>query len=70
MKVCSSEIVSSKTGSIGKVPGEMDWVNKQFINTVHMLDGFYALLIGEWCGVDGAYRYWQKHFEESPEWVT
>lgn len=35
-----------------------------------MLDGFYALLIGEWCGVDGAYRYWQKHYEESPEWVS
>eukprot|EP00435_Cladocopium_sp_Y103_P028953 s2161_g7.t1 len=56
-------------GSVGYVAGEMDWVNKHFINTVFMLDGFYALLIGEWCGVDGAYRYWQKHYEESPEWV-
>lgn len=56
-------------GSMGSLAGEMDWVNKHFINTVFMLDGFYALLIGEWCGVDAAYRYWQKHYEESPEWV-
>ena len=34
-----------------------------------ILDGFYALLIGEWCASDDMYQYWQKAFGKGPEWI-
>merc|ERR1711972_906156 len=49
--------------------GEMDWVNEEFHNTAGYLDGFHALLIGEWCPSDGIYKHWQKHFGKSSKWV-
>ena len=55
--------------AVGQVGGEMDWVNTHFRDTVDILDGFYALLIGEWCGGDTIYQHWQHYFEKSPEWV-
>ena len=29
-----------------------------------MLDGFYALLVGEWCASDGIYKHWQNFFQK------
>ena len=55
--------------SVGKVDGEMDWVNSQFRDRIDVLDGFYALLIGEWCEGDGIYQYWQKQFGKGPDWL-
>ena len=55
--------------SVGEVGGEMDWVNNNFKDKIHVLDGFYALLIGEWCPSGGIYQHWQKFFGKSPEWV-
>mmetsp|Transcript_29866 Transcript_29866/g.64635 ORF Transcript_29866/g.64635 Transcript_29866/m.64635 type:complete len:428 (+) Transcript_29866:66-1349(+) len=53
----------------GRFAGEMDWVNQEFRDTVTMLPGFHALLIGEWCASDGIYRHWQKEFDKSSAWV-
>ncbi len=55
--------------SVGHVGGEMDWVNNQFRDRVDVLDGFYALLIGEWCEGDGIYQHWQKQFGKGPNWL-
>lgn len=55
--------------SVGQIGSEMDWVNLHFRDRVDMLDGFYALLIGEWCASDGMYQYWQKEFGKGPEWI-
>lgn len=55
--------------SVGTVGGEMDWVNSQFRDRIDVLDGFYALLIGEWCESDGIYQHWQKQFGKGPDWL-
>jgi len=44
-------------------------VNSQFRDRIDVLDGFYALLIGEWCESDGIYQHWQKQFGKGPDWV-
>ena len=36
---------------------------------IDVLDGFYALLIGEWCESDGIYQHWQKQFGKGPDWL-
>lgn len=61
-----SEPVETSLENFGS---EMDWVNGQFYDKVDMLDGFYALLIGEWCESDDVYQHWQKHFGKGPEWL-
>ncbi|CAE7169701.1 SLC1A2, partial [Symbiodinium pilosum] len=59
----------SLDASVVQVDGEMDWVNSHFRNSMDVLDGFYALLVGEWCGDDKIFQYWQKYFQKGPEWI-
>ncbi|CAE7169713.1 SLC1A2, partial [Symbiodinium pilosum] len=54
----------SLDASVVQVDGEMDWVNSHFRNRMDVLDGFYALLVGEWCGDDKIFQYWQKYFQK------
>lgn len=63
------DVLDHSSRESNRYSGEMDWVNAHFKDSVTVLDGFYALLIGEWCGRDGVYRHWQKHFDQSSEWV-
>mmetsp|Transcript_69518 Transcript_69518/g.165796 ORF Transcript_69518/g.165796 Transcript_69518/m.165796 type:complete len:301 (+) Transcript_69518:68-970(+) len=65
----SRDFSEPMNASVGEVGGEMDWVNAHFRDRMDVLDGFYALLIGEWCGSDGIYKHWQNHFEKSSQWV-
>eukprot|EP00397_Hematodinium_sp_SG-2012_P042123 GEMP01046531.1.p1 GENE.GEMP01046531.1~~GEMP01046531.1.p1 ORF type:complete len:363 (+),score=48.58 GEMP01046531.1:72-1091(+) len=53
---------TSSAASEQKYAGEMDWVNKHFRDRINLLDGFYALLVGEWCDDDRISKYWQNHF--------
>ena len=63
------DFVEPMKASITEVGAEMDWVNSHFQDRIDVLDGFYALLIGEWCPSDGIYQHWQKFFGKSPEWI-
>lgn len=54
---------------VGQIGSEMDWVNSHFRDRVDILDGFYALLTGEWCASDDMYQYWQEQFGKGPEWI-
>ena len=63
------DFLEPMNSTVGQVGGEMDWVNSHFQNKIDVLDGFYALLIGEWCPSDGIHQYWQKFFGQSSEWV-
>lgn len=56
-------------GITSEFDGEMDWVNMEFRDTAVVLDGFYSVLIGEWCPSDDIYRHWQRHFDKSARWV-
>eukprot|EP00931_Biecheleriopsis_adriatica_P065933 TRINITY_DN40380_c0_g1_i1.p1 TRINITY_DN40380_c0_g1~~TRINITY_DN40380_c0_g1_i1.p1 ORF type:complete len:319 (+),score=68.32 TRINITY_DN40380_c0_g1_i1:63-1019(+) len=61
-----SSVLDHNSGSFN---GEMDWVNKHFQSSLTVMDAFYALLIAEWCPSDKVYQHFQKHFEQSSEWV-
>ena len=42
--------------------GDNDFVNQEFGNTVTLLHGFYALLVGEWIRGDGIFGFWGQEF--------
>jgi len=62
-------VLDGRGGRWGGYASEMDWVNEAFRDSIVMLPGFNALLVGEWCNTDGIYRYWQKYFDKSSSWV-
>ena len=46
--------------------GDMDWMNEQFKDSAVLLDGFYALLVGEWIKGDGIQGFFGKKFSKTP----